>query len=280
MIELKKFSVLLFYVIFLLCGCTKKKIYIPDEFAVSGEISLTFFDMENGASVLVGCRETNILIGCGGAEDFPALYEYLRTNGITKLDTVILPGDAGYAGGFQKIMANFEVKDVYVPEELTDVAKYRTVTQLASENGNFYIAGDGTRIYEMEGLYIDVVSSGVYNGEAFLSLYISYGDTSFLLEGNGDLVAERELVSGAGELMRSDVFAVPHCGTEYLPSEDLLEIVKPAYVVIPVYGEQCPQLTLQKRLSQTGAEVLRTDTNGDVTFVSDGKNIKCYHKKH
>ena len=134
-------------------------------------------------------------------------------------------------------------------------------------------------VEDKDGLYIDVISSGVCDEEAFLSLYITYGETSFFLEGNGDFVAERQMLLSGGELIKADVISVPHCGTKYLPSDEFLEAVTPTYAVIPVYGEYTPQLTLQKKITERGTEILRTDTDGTVTFVSDGKKVKSYHGK-
>lgn len=263
----------------MLCGCSKKEIYIPDTYSVSGEVTISFFDMEYGACTLIDTEKSNILIGCGSAEDFPLLYEYLRSKEVNIINTLILPDGRAYTGGFQKVIANFDVGEVYVPEEMKDIEKYRTITDFATENNSFYIASDGTRIYDKDGLYIDVISSGVCDEEAFLSLYITYGETSFFLEGNGDFVAERQMLLSGGELIKADVISVPHCGTKYLPSDEFLEAVTPTYAVIPVYGEYTPQLTLQKKITERGTEILRTDTDGTVTFVSDGKKVKSYHKK-
>ncbi len=278
MIDLKKLIVF-FAVCILLCGCSKKEIYIPDTYSVSGEVAVTFFDMEYGACTLIDAEKSSILIGCGGADDFPLLYEYLRSKEVNIINALILPGETAYTGGFQKIAANFDVEEVYVPENIKDIAKYRTISNLAADDNSFYVASDGTRIYDKDGLYIDVISSGVCSEEAFLSLYITYGETSFFLEGNGDFVAERQMLLSGGELIKADVISVPHCGTKYLPSEEFLEAVTPAYAVIPVYGECTPQLTLQKKITERGTEILRTDTDGTITFVSDGKKVKSYHKK-
>jgi len=104
---------------------------------------------------------------------------------------------------------------------------------------------------------------------------IIFGKNSFLFTGDISSVAEKELVNNNAEL-QSDVLKVAHHGSKYSTSDLFLEAVKPQVAVIEVgknsYGHPTPE-TLQ-RLDKFGIKVLRTDKDGDVKFISDGKNLK------
>ncbi len=101
-----------------------------------------------------------------------------------------------------------------------------------------------------------------------------YGSESFLFVGDISSTAEKEL-AGFGESLLSDVLKVAHHGSKYSSSDIFLQAVSPEIAVIEVgknsYGHPTPE-TLQ-RLENFGIKVFRTDKDGDVKFLSDGKNI-------
>jgi len=102
-----------------------------------------------------------------------------------------------------------------------------------------------------------------------------YGRSEFLLTGDAGEEVEKKLVSG-GENLKVEVLKVGHHGSQYSTSEEFLEKVKPAMAVISVgkdndFGH--PNLRIIKRLERVGAEIFRTDLNGTVKVVSDGKKI-------
>ncbi len=109
---------------------------------------------------------------------------------------------------------------------------------------------------------------------------IIYGKNSFLFTGDIDTKAEKEIVGeiiwhGSGQDILANVLKVAHHGSKYSTSDLFLASVTPKFAVIEVgknsYGHPTPE-TLQ-RLQNFGIKVLRTDINGDVTFISDGNNI-------
>ncbi|MCX6724156.1 MAG: ComEC/Rec2 family competence protein [Candidatus Staskawiczbacteria bacterium] len=103
-----------------------------------------------------------------------------------------------------------------------------------------------------------------------------YGKISFLFTGDISSTAEKDLVSD-GFNLQSDVLKVAHHGSKYSTSDIFLAAVEPKMAVISVgakntYGHPTPE-TLQ-RLEKFGIKIFRTDKDGDVNFISDGKNIK------
>lgn len=102
-----------------------------------------------------------------------------------------------------------------------------------------------------------------------------FGDGSVLFTGDSGVDVEGRIVSEKYDL-RADVLKVGHHGSRYSSSEDFLRLVDPKYAVIEVgannrYGHPAEQ-TLS-RLSNIGTRILRTDTDGDILFYTDGKNI-------
>jgi competence protein ComEC len=101
----------------------------------------------------------------------------------------------------------------------------------------------------------------------------NYAEFDFLL--TGDIGSSEELsLLNSGELREVELLKVAHHGGRYSSSEQFLEQVKPALAVISV-GERNrfghPAATVLRRLGQAGAKILRTDRDGTVEIISDGR---------
>jgi competence protein ComEC len=100
-----------------------------------------------------------------------------------------------------------------------------------------------------------------------------YGKNSFLFTCDIDSKAEKELAGFYN--LKTDVLKVAHHGSKYSSSDLFLEAVKPEIAVIEVgknsFGH--PTQEVLKRLENFGIQIKRTDKDGDVKFLSDGKKI-------
>ena len=113
--------------------------------------------------------------------------------------------------------------------------------------------------------------TGNFNETAIVSL-LKFGNFRALL--TGDIGAEQE-GEIAIELEGVDILKVAHHGSKYSTTEEFLEKIKPALAVISVgasnrYGH--PTNEVLERLRNLGVEILRTDINGEIEVVSDGKS--------
>jgi len=95
-----------------------------------------------------------------------------------------------------------------------------------------------------------------------------------LLMGDAGFQAEKELIEG-GLLVDVDYLKVGHHGSKYASSAEFLAIVKPEVAVISVgennrYGH--PTAEVLARLDEVGAEIRRTDEEGEVVIASDWPN--------
>ena len=77
--------------------------------------------------------------------------------------------------------------------------------------------------------------------------------------------------------LRSDVLKIGHHGSKNSTTPDFLAAVQPRLAVISsgaenAYGHPAPQLL--DRLRQSGIPTLRTDTNGAIHILTDGKTVR------
>ena len=108
-----------------------------------------------------------------------------------------------------------------------------------------------------------------------LVMTAEYGQNRILFMGDAEQDVERDLLSDGADL-RADVLKVGHHGTKYATTSRFLSAVKPSYAVISCgldneYGY--PKEEVLERLLSAGAQIFRTDIQGDIHFVMDGTRI-------
>jgi beta-lactamase superfamily II metal-dependent hydrolase len=105
-------------------------------------------------------------------------------------------------------------------------------------------------------------------------LHLTYGINKFLFTGDAEKKSETDMLAGKLAL-KADVLKTGHHGSVSSTSPAFLKAVAPKYAIISVgknsYGH--PAATILNRLKAAKASVYRTDINGTVTAVSDGKKI-------
>ena len=96
---------------------------------------------------------------------------------------------------------------------------------------------------------------------------VSIGEYDMLVTGDVEKVVERELVE-KHELSGTELLMVPHHGSRYSTSEELLSAVRPETAVISTgynsYGH--PTQETLDRLDKYGVNVLRTDQLGRIVL--------------
>jgi len=113
--------------------------------------------------------------------------------------------------------------------------------------------------------------TGNFNKTAIVAL-LEFGDFQALLTGDVGVKEEEKFLPSLGEI---EVLKVAHHGSKYSTSEEFLAATRPKLAVISVgannrYGHPAPEVL--ERLRTVGAQVCRTDLEGEIEIVSDGKN--------
>lgn len=118
----------------------------------------------------------------------------------------------------------------------------------------------------------EILGVASYHGdlnETSVVLRLSFGDFCALFIGDIGLTAETYL----DKVTPCQVLKVAHHGSKYSNSKEFLEQVQPDMAVISVgknrFGH--PTEEVLKRLASAGAKILRTDQDGEIEIVSDGR---------
>ena len=97
-----------------------------------------------------------------------------------------------------------------------------------------------------------------------------------MLTGDSQKKIENYLVSMDGERLKSDVLKAGHHGSHTSSGEKYVKTVAPKYAIISVgkknrYGH--PHADVLKIFEKLEIQIIRTDKEGTIKFVSDGKSI-------
>lgn len=102
---------------------------------------------------------------------------------------------------------------------------------------------------------------------------LSYGEFDALLTGDADLRVEADYDERVLAEKHIEVLKVPHHGSRTGMSDTFLDIVRPDVAIISVgkntYGH--PTAEILSKLAIKQSQVLRTDKDGDIEIVSDGR---------
>lgn len=166
---------------------------------------------------------------------------------------------------------------------LTDVFVRYRITQFLSLTESEAGTDEVERESLIEGQRFDI-GGGVYGDVLYVSdeasvVRISYGATSFLFSGDISREARAELVAryATRDLLKSDVYALPHEGAEGVVDAVWLSTVRPRFAVISVGAENrygYPDEETLSELHEARINVLRTDLDNRVVFISDGTLVR------
>ena len=260
------------------------------------EMQVHFIDVGQGDSALVitphgrafmvdtgGVREGSYDIG--SRVDVPYLLHY----GVQKLDYIFLThAHDDHAGGVKGILTKIPVGAIGIGHEGAEdylqafgtgkIGKIKKLLVPLQEGSSIEL--DGVRIdmlYSPESRKVQERQLQATGNEFSNLIRVSYGEASFLF--TGDLVAEQEQqVLANGTNVASTVLKVGHHGSRTSSSQEFLTAVNPSWAVISCgynnsFGHPHKEI-LNRLISCTKAEILRTDQQGAIVFRTDGKSIK------
>jgi competence protein ComEC len=104
----------------------------------------------------------------------------------------------------------------------------------------------------------------------------TFGDVDFLTTGDAEQPVEAKIMQQFGDELRCEVLKIDHHGSSDGTTESWMARVSPMFAVIPVardnpYGH--PHEESLDALHNHNVEILRTDLNGTVDFVTDGQSV-------
>ena len=245
---------------------------------IADSFRMHFLDVGQALSVLVECDGQYMLYDGGNVDDGSMVVSYLQKQGVEELQYVFCShAHEDHVGGLAAALAFFPANHVYSPVTEASTKCFQDFVKYTQQQGlQVEVPAVGT-VWQLGGATVTMlgpVAQYSETNDTSIVLRVDYGATSFLLTGDMESDAERDLVN-SGANLKADVLQVGHHGSSTSTSYLFLNAVLPEMGVISCgvnnkYGH--PHEETLSILRDAGVDVYRTDLLGTVVIGSDGQN--------
>ncbi len=234
------------------------------------------FDVGQGDSIYIEGPERQVLIDGGPSSEILEKLASVMPFWDRSIDLVVSTHPhADHVTGLNYVLERYQVDEVWSSGQKYGTEAYDYFEKLSAAEtddisaGEVYDLGDGASLQVLwpKSKLTEMTLDDPNDGS--VTLLLTYGETTILLPADLGLEQEEQILDS---LPHIDVLKVGHQGSETSSGLDFLEKITPDVAVIPVgendYGHPSPIIV--ERLNSFGAQILRTDLDGDVRISSDG----------
>ena len=252
-----------------------------------GELILTMIDCGQADSYLFIQNGVTALVDCGTRSTGDDVVEYLKSQGITKLDYVFgtHPHD-DHMGGMQDVITNFEIGQIIMPEikagEVTANWYMKLINELGKDSYDVHYAKLGD-VYNLGDATMEVIgpisepNDNINNYSIVMK--VSFGQMDIIMTGDAEVDVEEEILK-SGANLDAEILKVGHHGSDTSTSDEFLDAIDPEYALISSkLGNKYehPTKSTMEKLEERDIEVYRTDEQGTVviTITTDSASFSC-----
>jgi len=248
------------------------------------ELTVAFLTIGQGDSIYIEAPNGNQLLVDGG-NGKQILSELGAVMPFTDRSIDIVIGthpDADHVGGLIPVLSRYTVSAVLEPGSSADTATYRALEKEISDKQIPRIIAHRGMVVDLGGgvtftiLSPDRDTTHMETNESSVVGQLRYGSTTVLLTGDAPQSVERHLVSIDGARLESTVLKAGHHGSRTSSADSFVRTVHPTVAVISAgknnrYGH--PHVEVLQTLKKYGISIVRTDDDGRIVFISDGKEM-------
>lgn len=267
----------IFWLILILILVLAAIFHLPDN-----QLHLVFCDVGQGDAILISQGSNQILIDGGPGQSVLGCLSNHLPFWDREIEVVVATHpETDHITGLIDVIERYNVKQFVVNslgKESAVFGEFRTAVLNEGSDIYFPKEGDRIKINSLELLVFWPQSQEKVLGattierganETSIVLKLSFGSFDALLTGDISTKVEGQL-----DLEDVEVLKVAHHGSKYSTSEEFLEQAQPELAVISVgknpFGH--PTKEVIEKLRNLAIKLLRTDQEGEIEVVSDGKN--------
>jgi len=265
-----------------------------------GNLTIYVLNVSQADSILIITpKNKTLLIDSGSAinkESALRVVDFLKSKNIDRIDALIATHyHEDHIGGVPMIFSNFEVSSVYengncgnyTSEAQRKFQQYVLLTKDIVVKNDLKIDMDdcvAIRIiapYAMRGGCWAANKDSNEENENSLVVHLRYSNVSFL--SGGDCEEKCEQILQKRSDIAADILKLNHHGSSTSSNPYFLDVVKARYFIMSVDKEKSvalgyyhPRKDVLANIYQrsSGNNFFRTDLNGNVEIISDGRNIE------
>lgn len=248
-------------------------------------LKVHYLDVGQGDSIFIELpNNETMLIDAAESYQSENIINYLKNLNYQKIDYVIgTHPHTDHIGGLKDIINTFEIGKIYMPKVVSTTKTYENLLMaIKDKNLKINTAKAGTSIIDTDALKINILAP---NNSTYTELNnysvvtkITYGTTKFLFMGDAEKLSENEIK----EDVTADVIKIGHHGSNTSSSIDFIKKVNAKYGIISVGLNNKYNLPKEETITNwenSRTKIYLTNTNGTITAISDGTNIKIESEK-
>ena len=241
-----------------------------------GSMIVEFIDVGQADCALIYTDNAAMLIDGGNNPDGELVAQFIKEQGIDKLDYVIAThAHEDHIGGLDVVLDEIDVEYIMMPlVEHTSKSYYDLLDAIDNSNAEVLMPAVGDT-YGFDGATWQVVNCHAQDednlNESSIVIRLVHGEVSFLFTGDAEIVNELDMMVSDCEI-ESDILKVGHHGSSTSSCEEFIAAVDPELAIISCgkdnsYGH--PHWETVETLENAGIEMRRTDLEGTIRVISN-----------
>ncbi len=242
-------------------------------------MTIKVMDVGDADAILVlGNDGSSLLIDTGLEDTYGTVRRCLEDNGVEQLDMLIITHPhKDHIGGAMEVIRDFSPKAMYTTQTPHDSDELEELLSAYGDDFTYIQNGDSLTLDDIA-IHVISPSGGSYEeiNDYSAVLMMEYGAKRFLMMGDAEKEAERQLIDTYGDDLKADFLKAGHHGDNDATSKKFLARVMPDCAAISGDHSQDPDHVTDKvldKLADVGCQIYRTDEDGTITVTSDGQTI-------
>jgi competence protein ComEC len=259
--------------------------------AVNGDLHVSMLDVGQADATLIQYKGKTMLIDTGDPDHRDTLVKDLKDRNIKEIDTIIITHPHGdHLGGMAALFKTFTIHQIYDNGQASNTAMYRNylknikakhIQYQVLKKGDVITLGDDISFtvlapsepYFPGGTDKNMAKNSVTNNNSIVCK-MQYKDFSILFSGDAEHEAEQRIIKDYKGQLHADVLKVGHHGSKTASSLAYVQVIAPEAATISCAAGneyKFPHKQPLDNLAKVSAKVYRTDQDGTISIVSDGK---------
>ncbi len=253
------------------------------------DFAVYYLDVDQSDCSIIVCDGKVMVIDTGSYPQLAEIQEALYALEVEVIDYLVVTHQHDdHMSCAERIIEIYDVKNIIMPklseENTVNTETYtRLLRAIADYNVNPIVAQHGNT-FDLGSATVDILAPLKQYKELnnmSIVMKITYGETSFLFQGDTESQVENDLLYSDYDLT-ADVLKLGHHGSKTASTEKYLDAVNPQIAIISCgqgnsYGH--PRVTVMEYLAERNIDYYITVDSGDITVASDGKDVKVFTEK-
>ena len=249
-------------------------------------LNVKIFKVGKADAIVVENNNEYMVIDVGEEDDGYEIVNYLQDRNIFKIKKLIITHfDKDHVGGADTLIENIEVEEIILPDyqgAVVDYVEFMDVLNNLNIKPNYltetleFNLGESKVIVEPP-LNYDIKlenENAEVDNDLSLITTIEYYNNRLVFLGDAEKTRLKEWLATPSAIP-CDFIKFPHHGVYSTEHENLIEKLKPSFAAICSSSKNPADITTIQLLKNKGIRVAETK-DGDISIVSDGKNIYMY----